>query len=126
MQGRVLAAALPSSSTPLLQARGADSSLIITTRQASELPVGAHSLIPMPPGCMKYGWSSEPQQYAQPRGHSLEMSRSAAASAASAALLGLEEEDVVAGSLSDALATGSSAAGEISAPTVTYGTCTEV
>ena len=108
----MLAAASPSSSTPLLQARGADSSLIITTRQASELPVGAHSLIPMPPGCMKYGWSSEPQQYTQPRGHSLEMSRSAAASAASAALLGLEEEDF-AGSLSDAQATGSSAAGEI-------------
>lgn len=65
-QGRVLAAVSPSWKAPLLQARGADGSLIITSSSHVDLPPGAHSLLLIPPGSLKYGWSSEPQEYALP------------------------------------------------------------
>lgn len=65
-QGRVLAAVSPTWKAPLLQARGADGSLIITSSSHVDLPPGAHSLLLIPPGSLKYGWSSEPQEYAQP------------------------------------------------------------
>ena len=61
---RVLTAVSPSSQTPILQARGADGSLIITSAPPPNLPPGAHSVVQINPGYMKYGWSSAPQQFA--------------------------------------------------------------
>lgn len=65
-QGRVLAAVSPTWKAPLLQARGADGSLIITSSSHLDLPPGAHSLLLIPPGSLKYGWSSDPAEYALP------------------------------------------------------------
>lgn len=66
LQERVLAAVSPHSQVPLLQARGADGCLLITTAPAHLLPEGSHSVLAIPPGFMKYGWSSDPQQYSAP------------------------------------------------------------
>jgi hypothetical protein len=56
----------PTWKAPLLQARGADGSLIITSSSHLDLPPGAHSLLLIPPGSLKYGWSSDPAEYALP------------------------------------------------------------
>ena len=66
LQERVLAAVSPNSPVPLLQARGADGCLLITTSPVRKLPMGSHSVLSIPPGFMKYGWSSDPQQYSAP------------------------------------------------------------
>lgn len=66
LQGRVLAAASHTSKNPLLQARGPDGCLIVTTKQAAELPHGCHLLTAIPPGHAKYGWSSDPQPFVNP------------------------------------------------------------
>lgn len=64
LQARVLAAVTPTSQTPLQQARDSDGSLLITTASRHELPSGSHSVLKICPGYLKYGWSSDPQQYA--------------------------------------------------------------
>lgn len=55
------------SSKPLLQARGPDGCLIITTRGIKDLPDGCALPTPISPGHVKYGWSSDPQPFADPR-----------------------------------------------------------
>ena len=65
-QGRVLAAASHNSSIALLQARGPDGCLILTTTPPGDLPHGCHLVTPIPQGHSKYGWSSEPQAFPSP------------------------------------------------------------
>lgn len=75
----------------MLQARSSDGSLIITSAPPHELLAGAHSLLKINPGYMKYGWSSEPQQFApfqQSQGKATTPTKAEAFAAAKLALLG--------------------------------------
>lgn len=117
VQVRVLAVASHTSSVPLVQARGADGSLIITSESSCNLPDGCHSLLDIPPGYMKYGWSSEPQGFTNPSPptprREVLMTPSARATAAKLALSGADSlsSEGVSGSQASVQTSGPSFAG---------------
>ena len=91
MQTRVLAVCSPTAEKPLLQARGADNSLVISSQAEDALPEGCHSVVAIPPGHFKYGWNSGVLQYAKPKTETSQ-TRADAAAAAKRALSGLLPE----------------------------------
>ena len=93
----MLAAVSPHSQVPLIQARSADGCLLITTSPVHSLPVGSHSALAIPPGFLKYGWSSDPQQYSASLPNTPfrdVLTPSAKAQAARLAFSGVLEEEV--------------------------------